>query len=460
MPKKASLDYSQIGDRLRQFLRRSGPSIAKDLCQHLEISQPTLSRLLAHLEKEILRTGKGKRTRYALKSPLPTGHDAIPIYMIEENGTASQVATLYAVEPKSYYLKSSSETISDRFYRSLPYLFEDLRPSGFLGRLIPRLHPDLQAPDNVQDWNDTHCLLYWMRYGWDLIGNFIIGENAFDRYVENTLAPPDLVREEDREKHYPRIADLVMSVGIPGSSAGGEQAKFLAIRVSGKKPTPVLVKFSPPTGETIGRRIADLLVCEHLAHAVLHSCGIVSSQSSLVSGGNRLFLEIERFDRTVKGRKGLMSLLPLNLEFIGEAKSWAETANVLLSQKKIDNPTCRKIVWLETFGRLIGNTDMHLGNVSFFTQGENLIGLAPVYDMLPMLYGPQQNQLVERSFTPPTPRLSEAPVWSEALAAARDFWKRVQTHSQISPEFKSVTAGNEQKLSELSKLETILPSKK
>src|SRR5262249_34839329 len=134
--------------------------------------------------------------------------------------------------------------------------------------------------------------------------------------------------------------------------------------------THVLVKFSPPTEETIGRRIADLLVCEHLAHEVLRTHEMVSARSDLVSGGGRLFLEVERFDRTAKGRKGLISLMALDMEFGGGLKSWSGTAKSLFSQKKIAEPVYRNIVWLETFGRLIGNTDMHHGNVSLFAQGE------------------------------------------------------------------------------------------
>ncbi|HEX5037113.1 MAG TPA: type II toxin-antitoxin system HipA family toxin YjjJ [bacterium] len=447
----------QRNEELRQILLRFGPSTARDLCLHLEISQPTLSRLLADLEKEILRTGKGKQTRYALKGLLPTGHDHLPLYTIDAEGTASRAGALHAVQPQGYYLESLSETLSSRFYRDLPYLFEDLRPAGFLGRMVPSLHPDLQAPSDIRDWNDGHCLAYWIRYGWDLVGNFLFGDSAFEKYLENTLHPPDEVHVEARAERYPQIANLAMSVGVPGSSAGGEQAKFLAIRVSGRGSRPVLVKFSPPTGDAIGRRIADLLVCEHIAHEVLRSHGQVSSQSDLVSGGNRLFLEIERFDRTDKGRKGLLSLLPLNMEFVGKAISWTNTADALFSQKKIDGTSRRNIAWLETFGRLIGNTDMHLGNISFFAQGEKLLGLAPVYDMLPMLYAPQQNQLVERPFSPPLPHIQEAPFWAEALTAARDFWQRVQAHPGVSEGFKRTTSENEAKLARLSAAGDLLP---
>lgn len=455
MPKKQTLNYAYLAELLQQFLGRSGPSTAKEAVQHLGVSQPTFSRLTDRLENQILKAGKGKSTRYALRGIGPNEESSFPIYTINESETAQQSAILHILRPKGFYIEATTETISSRFFENLPYFLEDIRPSGFLGRLIPRIHPELHLPPDIQYWNDADCLKYLTQYGWDLIGNFIIGESAFNLFLKNSLNPPRTVRKEDREKEYPRIANDVMSLGVAGSSAAGEHPKFLAVRAPDLK--PVLVKFSPPLKEAIDRRIADLLICEHIVHGILRAHGQASSQSCLLKGENRLFLEMERFDRTPKGRKGLISIRSLDLEFVGSQKSWSHTAKELLSQKKIDHPTCRNIVWLETFGHLIGNTDMHPGNISFFTQGEAPIGLAPVYDMLPMLYAPRQNQLVDVTFTPPPPQLSYASVWNEALAAARDFWTHVQSHPLISEGFKRMTAENEGKLSRLSVLGTLLP---
>lgn len=457
MPQRARLDYAVLREGLHRYLNERGPSSAKSICAFLRISQPTFSRLLSSLENLTVRAGQGSQTLYALKRKLPTGSDQIPVFKVDETGNASHAATLLPIQPRGYYLESSCETISSRFYEGLPYLFDDLRPAGFLGRLVPRLYPDLEAPSDIRDWKDEHCLDYWARHGWDLIGNFIFGELAFETYLKNKLTPPLPVREEDRATEYPRLADLTMSVGIPGSSAGGEQAKFLTTCLSRGETKPVLIKFSPPMDETIGRRIADLLVCEHAAHETLRAHGIAASHSEVIVAGGRTFLQIDRFDRTVHGRRGLLSLLPLNMQFVGNARSWSETAKELHIQKKIDEATYHRILWLETFGRLIANTDMHLGNVSFLSDGESLLELSPTYDMLPMLYAPQQNQLVEREFTPPLPRVSEAPFWTEALAAAREFWVQVQQHPRISESFKRVTAENEDKLSQLSALSSVLP---
>ncbi len=458
MPKKQRLDYTQLEEGLRRYLIRSGPSSAKQACRELGISQPTFSRLLQRLKKQILQAGRGQLTRYALQGLLPDGRSEVVVYTIDEGGTTQHAATLHGIQPKGYYLASQTALISSNFYETLPYLFEDLRPSGFLGRLIPRLYPDLSLPDNVQNWTDNHCLQYLSQYGWDLIGNYIIGERAFEEYLGNTLNPPDVVPERDRNKSYPRLADLVMSAGIPGSSAAGEHPKFLAFKKDQRGLIPVLVKFSPPMGDAIGARVADLLVCEYIAHGILRSYGQIPATSCLLSGGNRLFLEMERFDRTNKGRKGLLSLRALDLQFVGKLNSWSETAEILFSLKKIGEETLTKIRWLETFGRLIGNTDMHHGNISLFTEGEKVLGLAPVYDMLPMLYAPQQNQLIERSFDPPLPKPSESALWKEAFAAALDFWNRVQADPKISTDFRNRGKENARKILKLSELGKKLPT--
>jgi len=459
MPKRPSLDHRQLEERLKQVLARSGPLQASEAYQELRISQPTFSRLLSRLKNQILQVGKGQRTRYALRGFLLEGHTEIPVYAVTEEGTTELIATLHGIQPKGYYLKSNSETVLSNFYEGLPYLFEDLRPSGFLGRLIPRIHPDLKLPDNIQNWNDTHCLQYLTQYGWDLIGNYIIGEGAFERYLQNTIKPPDVIPHEIRMERYPELAEQVMSAGIPGSSAAGEHPKFLVLRKDRERFTRVLVKFSPPLGEAISQRVADLLICEHVAHQVLRAHGQIAATSCLITGGNRIFLEMERFDRTLKGRKGLLSLRSLDLQFVGRLNSWTDTAEELFSQKRIDGAALQNIRWLEIFGRLIGNTDMHHGNLSFFHEEEKLMGLAPVYDMLPMLYAPQQNQIIPRNFQPSFPKASEMSVWTGAWKAACDFWMRVMSHEQISNQFREMAGENLKILAEWEKLVERLPKK-
>ena len=447
MSKASILNRQLIFEKLLKQLSETGPLKAKDLCKFLNISQPAFSRLMGKGQSSIIRIGQGPQTLYACHRQGAWGKSEIPVVVIDETGAETVAATLHPLSPKGFYFESLTKMFSSQIYEGLPYFFEDLRPSGFLGRLIPRLHPDLDLPKDISMWTDDHSLLYLTHYGWDLIGNFIIGEKANDIYLENRIKRLDVVPENKREERYPQIANLVMSAGIPGSSAAGEQPKFLVLRETREGHLPVLVKFSPPIRDAISRRVADLLICEHIAHQVLRQHGRTSLQSCLIHGEGRLFLEMERFDRNISGgRRGLLSLRALDLEFVGQLRSWSETAESLFRQKIIDQVTYQNIVWLEVFGKWIGNSDRHQGNISLFCDGEKITGLAPVYDMLPMMYAPQQNQLVARSFEPSPPKFFEISVWNSALEAARYFWSQVQQHSQISEEFKVLTADNESKL--------------
>lgn len=451
MPKRPVLKQQFVFEKLLKYLSQSGPLKASYLCEFLGISQPTFSRLIAQGQNDILCMGRGSQRLYALKKRGGWVKPEIPVLSVDEKGTPSQVAILHSIYPQGFYLESQVKTLPTKIYKNLPYFFEDLRPSGFLGRLIPHLHSDLGVPEDIRNWTDDDCLLYLVNYGWDLIGNYFIGEKSYNLYEENSIQRLDVVHENDREKHYPRVANLVLSHGQAGSSAGGEHPKFLSMCEKKGERIPVLVKFSPPVGDAISHRIADLLICEHIAHEVLQKHGHAAPQSCFLRGEDRLFLEIERFDRNKSGgRLGVISLRALDLEFVGHLESWADTAESLFRQKKIDEVTYKKIVWLETFGKLIANTDRHHGNISFFCDGEKIKGLAPVYDMLPMMYAPQQNQLVPRPFNPESKKFSEISVWNDALIAAQDFWSLVRHHSQISEEFKILIADNESKLLALS----------
>jgi hypothetical protein len=284
-----------------------------------------------------------------------------------------------------------------------------------------------------------------------LIGNIITGEKSSELYLQHRLQGTDICNESLRASRYPKIAELVLSHGIAGSSAGGEHPKFLSCRRTGEALVPVMVKFSPSVGDGISRRVADLLVCEHIAHEVMRKKGKIAAQSFLIRGDDkRLFLEIERFDRnTIGGRHGIISLRALDLEFVGKGNPWTEIAESLLAQGKITQSAYSDIVWLEVFGKLIGNTDRHYGNISFFCNGEKIEGLAPAYDMLPMMYAPQQNQLMDQIFNPEPPKFPELSMWNQALEAAQEFWRQVQAHPEISIGFKKLTGKNANKVASM-----------
>jgi hypothetical protein len=251
------------------------------------------------------------------------------------------------------------------------------------------------------------------------------------------------------------MADNVMTWGNPGSSAGGEEPKFLLMRAG----TAALVKFSPPVRDATSRRLADLLIAEHLALECMRAAGHAAARSEILEAGERVFLESDRFDRTPGGgRRGLLSMLALDAEFVGHGASWSDSAAALHAQGRIDGGTLAEIRWRELFGQLIGNTDMHGGNLSFFTRGTRILGLAPAYDMGPALYAPSQGHLRNPPFRPPTPAPADAPIWDSACAAAYALWSQLSEHPRVSPEFRALAGDNAQHVAQARALGRLLPA--
>lgn len=85
----------------------------------------------------------------------------------------------------------------------------------------------------------------------------------------------------------------------------------------------------------------------------------------------------------------------------------------------------RRVQWLDTFGQLIGNTDRHLGNLSVLAELDSAaFELAPVYDMLPMLFAPAGTRVVERAYQPAPPTADNHALWLAACTDLSDDLRR------------------------------------
>ena len=104
-----------------------------------------------------------------------------------------------------------------------------------------------------------------------------------------------------------------------------------------------------------------------------------------------------------------------------------------------------RIQHLWWFGRLIANSDMHTGNLSFRPQGR--LVLAPAYDMQPMLYAPLPGgEVPMRSFEPALPLPPQRPIWTLACAVAVRLWTAASQDQRVSDGFRRVCASNAQRL--------------
>jgi hypothetical protein len=101
-----------------------------------------------------------------------------------------------------------------------------------------------------------------------------------------------------------------------------------------------------------------------------------------------------------------------------------------------------RIRFLDAFGALTANTDRHFGNITLFDDHTGPFRLAPAYDMLPMLFAPQNDQIVVRQFDPPPPRAAWLPVWSRACTLAETYWNRLIAEGTLSKEFRELSASS------------------
>jgi hypothetical protein len=454
-----SRETGALTARLLAVLSRSGPSGSAELCRTLGVSQPTFSRAMASARKDVLVAGRGRNTRYAARRGVADVPAPIPVYELRPPGEAPRrLASLHPVAPAGFFVEFAGDG-TGAFHPDLPWFLFDLRPSGFLGRLVPRRHPELGLPPDVRLWSGDHVLRFLTRHGWDQPGAFVLGDEAYRTLLARVESPADAIPASERAARYPEIAADVLAFGDAGSSAAGEQPKFLATRISGDDRVPVLVKFSPPTFDGVGRRVADLLVAEHLALATLRERGIASARTSLLFAGDRQFLEVERFDRDGPAhRRGLVSLLALDAAFVGsDQSSWSASVDRLAALGLVEPAAPEQVRGLECFGGLIGNTDQHFGNLSFTLDGLRVSGLAPVYDMLPVHYAPLSGETLDTAYTLSVPGPEKAGVAAGAIDAAVTFWRAVARDERISPGFRAIAARDAERVAGLRTLVAMLP---
>ena len=365
---------SEILEGLARKLRVSGPLSAREMQKFTGLSQPQLSRYLKLLGDQILKIGQGRNVHYVHVKEIPQVGFEIPIFVVTKKGKLERSGILYPIWPKGFYWKSDNLKQS-RIFDDLPYFLNDMRPSGFLGRLIPRIYSDWNFPEDIRFWNVESTLRYLSHFGIDSIGDLIIGETSAQKFLQLSIQGKIETSEEGEVERYEELVRNVEMNGIAGSSAGGEHPKFLTTRP--RDGVSVLVKFVPNSKNEVTQRRIDLLRAENVAAELLANLGQAAS-TRIVDGPNYTFLEVVRFDRVGRlGRKGVISLFSLDAEFLGSGESWGVVAQKLSKLKILDNSIVEEIQFREYFGHLIGNTDMHSGNLSFYFENEKVLGLAP-----------------------------------------------------------------------------------
>ena len=451
-------------ERLDAVMLQTGLASAITISEKLGVSVQTLHRILHERGDQIVRLGSTKRAQFALRRLLRGKKAPIPVYLINTSGQGTQVGFLDLIAPAGSLMQLQllglpiDQDYANGVWDGLPYPLYDMRPQGYLGRIFARqVAQYLDVPTDPERWSDDHIVDVLSRLGADTPGNLIVGDNAYTLWLQSVSTPALAIKKGEEAECYPRLANEAIALIGMGSSAGGEFPKFTTQReLTGSNTTHVIVKFSGGDDSTPVRRWSDLLVCEYLALKTLQTkTELLAAKSRILMSEGRTFLEVERFDRCGQwGRLPLISLASLDAAFIGSGNAdWPQLIENLVSLGFAPKILVQEVLILWWFGRLIGNTDMHLGNLSFqlnqSTGQTSQLILAPAYDMLPMLYAPLSGgEVPVREFIAALPLPQQTEAWQIAYTAALSFWELASQDKRISGSFREICKRNHDILAE------------
>lgn len=424
---------AELMQSMLSILRAQGqPLRSAELQARLQVSQPTASRALAALvhSGQVVKLGQGRNQHYGVPRVVVGVGQQVPVAAIDVAGRVQPCGTLHALHGGGYWVEGDGLRAmlgAGPYLDGLPWLIQDMRPQGFLGRSFAKQHLAQALGIDPRQWSDDDVLLAITQFGDDLPGNLIVGEAALQRHLARAGAGLPVATPDD----YPALAQAALQGAVPGSSAGGEQPKFCCLDAQGRS---WIVKFSAADDNPVAQRVRTLLRCEHVALQTLRQAGQPAAHTEWHEVQGRVFLAVERFDRSAPaqvgqtpGRVGMVSLESFNAEFIGTVDQWAKTAQRLHSQGLLSAEDARRLTLWDAYGQLIANTDRHYGNVSLLWNGKRW-ALAPCYDMLPMRFMPIQGEVPQWAWDMAAvqPTSAVLPVWEEAKALAQQFWDGVQ----------------------------------
>jgi hypothetical protein len=423
---KATADHQLI----LGALATQGPLTSADLQQITGKSQPSTSRRLAELGGQVVAFGQARATRYGLLKSIHGSSGRQPLFHTLADGRIERIGDVTLLSPEVLHVGGPGAGLTTS--GELPWLLAPLLAQGFLGRLLAQR---LAAPGIAADpagWR-LETQLFAALHLHDVPGALTLGEAVPE--------PATPAAADERDAFDALAADVARTLPA-GSSAGGEQPKFLT---HGPGAEALLVKFTPPRGTPFGDRWHDLLHAEHLALQVLAAHGVPVAASRVVTSATRTYFVSTRFDRVgTSGRRHVVAIGGVHAGFVpGGYWSWPRTAEALARQRRLQALDAAQVQALWHFGRLIGNTDMHAGNLSLWVEGDDLKGLlrgrfrlAPVYDMLPMRWRPDAMLGGAPDYAPFEP--DALALASGAREPAQAFWRALAGSGDVSRALREV----------------------
>ncbi len=416
-----------------------GPKSGTQMARELGLSQPTVSRALAAMGQEVMQIGAKKNSRYVLRDR-SRGFADVPVFQVDGQGQLQPLGTLTPVRTDGFVF---TPTNGPQVHSAgVPWWLLDMLPQGYLGRAYAARHAtSLGLPDALNTWSDSHAIRALLAHGHDMVGHLLLGNLARDTFI--ALPEPSAVANDNKPAAYAALALAASQGDTPGSSAGGEQPKFTAYAQTPGGASHVLVKFTEPLESPVSQRWRDLLLAEHLALTTLRDAGVAAASSAVLNHHGQRFLELARFDRTgAMGRHAVVSLRALDAEFVGDAhQPWPVIVQTLASLGVVTREAAKRTELLWAFGMLMGNADMHAGNLSFVSDTGRPFQLAPAYDMCPMAFAPSSSGKLNNA----APHLNlhacvRNDVWRQALAMAKPYLESLQSSPEFSPDFAECIA--------------------
>jgi hypothetical protein len=431
----------KLAVELINLLERNGEQTAAEAATRLDVTGSTITRVVKALGTEVITLGRGQHTRYARPLYAYSDRAQWPLFWVSATGEVSEFAVASLVKPGAIHIYGSGFNV--RSGVDLSWALTPLNLRGFLGRAQRQQLGAVATNWDVttEQWSVAQRVFAAQSATLDHAGAMVLGEDALRAWQQASVVSAASDDITTIAAHYDALADSANEGRVAGSSADGEQPKFSArVTDASGNIRDVLAKFSPPRGTPFGERWNDLLRAEAHAATTLANAGFDVPHTRIVSSEKRTYLESARIDRTgARGRRHLLPLSSVHSAFIaGAQQHWPDTVRRLIAQKRLPMSALETTQTLFAFGQLIGNTDMHFGNLGVIAETPQQLArgqftLAPIYDMLPMRFVPSaHDDFGYTDFTPTVSAVISDAALSKAKELATTFWKRSATDRNVS----------------------------
>ncbi len=301
-----------------------------------------------------------------------------------------------------------------------PFQLESLFnvPSGYLAQVLAKRYPEELTP-NAKQWTSQEILKAMLFAGNDLSGGVMFFENEremqnafnqpFDKEASYHIGEGELNRIKVIQMQYQNLS------ASRKSNLGGAKPKFLASRIHADGTYDnVMIKYSTPD-DPLFDEVSRQLVLEHACLKALRLNGISAVDARLIRDDvtGQVFFESVRAVRSLRNSpdqhpavnhwisaqawhttRGGVSSDPVYIivrQLHANRRSNATTNDDgELDYRPQDTQAIHDFITLAAFNYLVGNSDLHGGNLSLQHQGidkngEVIIGHSPAYDIEPYM---------------------------------------------------------------------------